>query len=178
MKFNLFILFFSLVFSIQAQMPSWLSADPTNTKLVYVTGLTEHNQTGTELPTTIKIELIAAEKLTYSMNTFDDHGHFEFFLRPDGLYHITFQKPGYLAKKLEVVTGNVPDDQWDLGFVLDLTVSMEESIPNFSSALQDEPFARCMYSGKTERIEFDKSYSKQQRAKWDSERQRCLTSQQ
>ena len=158
----------------QANLPSWLSADPNKQDLVYVTGMTINNQTSTEMPTSITIEQYGKDTLSHTFNTFEDHGNFEFFLRPDFIYHITYTKPGYLSKTLEVVTGNIPEDAWSLGFALEVDVTMEEELPTFDKKLQERPFARCMYSARTERIEFDKVYSKQQRAAWDKERDRCL----
>jgi hypothetical protein len=75
---------------------------------------------------------------------------------------------------LEVVTDSIPDKDWKIGFVLELQVSMEISVEGFSEELQSNPYARCMYSSKSRKIEFDKAFSKESKAAWEKERIRCL----
>lgn len=175
--FLLFIALQALTLNASAQkksLPDWLAADKKNDKLVYVNGVTIANDTDAEMPTRITVELIGAESKKATFDTFSDRGNFEFFLRPNGLYHISFEKDGYLTKMLEVVTDNIPDKDWKIGFVLELQVSMELSVEGFSEELQSNPYARCMYSSKSRKIEFDKAFSKESKAAWEKERIRCL----
>jgi hypothetical protein len=175
--FLLFIAFQALAFGASAQkksLPDWLAAEKKNDKLVYVNGVTIANDTDAEMPTRIAVELIGTESKKATFDTFSDRGNFEFFLRPNALYHISFEKDGYLTKMLEVVTDNIPDKDWKIGFVLELQVSMELSVEGFSEELQSNPYARCMYSSKTRKIEFDKAFSKESKATWEKERIRCL----
>jgi hypothetical protein len=51
---------------------------------------------------------------------------------------------------------------------------MEISVEGFSEELQSTPYARCMYSSKTRKIDFDKVFSKESKASWEKERIRCL----
>jgi hypothetical protein len=171
------IAFQSLTLVVSAQkksLPDWLAAEKKNDKLVYVNGVTIANDTDAEMPTRITVELIGTESKKATFDTFSDRGNFEFFLRPNGLYHISFEKDGYLTKMLEVVTDNIPDKEWKVGFVLELQVSMEISVEGFSEELQSNPYARCMYSSKSRKIEFDKAFSKESKAAWEKERIRCL----
>ena len=176
----LFLLFASFqMLSIQSigqkkNLPEWLDAEKKNEKLVYVNGVTIANDTDAEMPTRISVELIGSESKKATFDTFSDRGNFEFFLRSNAIYHISFEKDGYLTKMLEVVTDNIPDKDWKVGFVLDLQVSMEISVEGFSEELQSTPYARCMYTSKTRKIEFDKAFSKESKAAWENERIRCL----
>ena len=175
--FLFFIAFQALTLGTFAQkksLPDWLAAEKKNDKLVYVNGVTIANDTDAEMPTRITVELIGTESKKATFDTFSDRGNFEFFLRPNALYHISFEKDGYLTKMLEVVTDNIPDKDWKIGFVLELQVSMELSVEGFSEELQSTPYARCMYSSKTRKIEFDKAFSKESKANWEKERIRCL----
>lgn len=175
--FLLFIAFQGLTNFASAQkksLPDWLAADKKNDKLVYVNGVTIANDTDAEMPTRITVELIATEPKKATFDTFSNRGNFEFYLRPNSIYHISFEKDGYLTKMLEVVTDNIPDKDWKLGFILELQVSMEISVEGFSSELQASPYARCMYSSKSRKIEFDKAFSKESKAAWEKERMRCL----
>lgn len=166
---------FTTVASAQKKsLPDWLAAEKKNDKLVYVKGVTIANDTDAEIPTRITAELIGIEPKKATFDTFSDRGNFEFFLRPNAIYHISFEKDGYLTKMLEVVTDNIPDKDWKVGFVLELQVSMELSVEGFSQELQSNPYARCMYSAKTRKIEFDKAFSKESKAAWEKERSRCL----
>jgi endoglucanase Acf2 len=155
-------------------LPDWLAAEKRNDKLVYVNGVTIANDTDAEMPTRITVEHVSTESKKATFDTFSDRGNFEFFLRPNAIYHIAFEKEGYLTKMLEVVTDNIPDKDWKIGFVLELQVSMEISVEGFSEELQTSPYARCMYSSKTRRIEFDKAFSKESKSAWEKERLRCL----
>ena len=176
--------FFLLILAFQAisfqsvgqknNLPEWLAAEKKNDKLVHVLGSTIANDTDAEMPSVITVELLGAEVKKVSFDTFSDRGNFEFFLRPNSIYHVAFQKDGYLTKMLEVVTDNIPDKDWKIGFLLELQVSMELAVPGFSEDLQSSPYARCMYSSKTRKIEFDKAFSKETKAAWDKERLRCL----
>lgn len=161
-------------FAQKKSLPEWLAAEKKNDKLVYVNGVTIANDTDAELPTQITVELVGTEPKSITFDTFSDRGNFEFFLRPNGIYYISFGKDGYLTKKLEVVTGNIPDKDWKVGFILELQVSMELAVAGFSSELQLQPYARCMFSSKTKKIEFDKAFSKETKAAWEKERLRCL----
>jgi hypothetical protein len=160
--------------SQKKSLPDWLAAEKKNDRLVYVNGVTIANDTDAELPTQITVEVVGTEPKSVTFDTFSDRGNFEFFLRPDAIYYISFGKDGYLTKKLEVVTDNIPDKDWKVGFVLELQVSMELAVEGFSSELQSAPYARCIYSSKTKKIEFDKAFSKESKAAWDKERLRCL----
>lgn len=161
-------------FAQKKSLPDWLAAEKKNDKLVHVIGVTIANDTDAEMPTRITVELIGSETKKAAFDTFSDRGNFEFFLRPNAIYHISFEKDGYLTKMLEVVTDNIPDKDWKIGFVLELQVSMEISVEGFSEELQSSPYARCMYSAKTRKIEFDKAFSKETKAVWEKERMRCL----
>jgi hypothetical protein len=175
--FLLFVAFQMLSFQSIGQkksLPDWLAAEKKNEKLVYVNGVTIANDTDAEMPTRITVELIGSESKKATFDTFSDRGNFEFFLRPNAIYHISFEKDGYLTKMLEVVTDNIPDKDWKVGFVLELQVSMEISVEGFSEELQSTPYARCMYSAKTRKIDFDKVFSKESKASWEKERIRCL----
>ena len=155
-------------------LPAWLSAEKKNDKLVYVNGVTIADDTNAEMPTRITVEIFGSEPKKATFDTFSDRGNFEFYLRSNAIYHISFEKDGYLTKMLEVVTDNIPDKEWKVGFVLELQVSMEISVEGFSDELQSAPYARCMYSGKSRKIEFDKAFSKESKASWEKERLRCL----
>ena len=176
----LFLLFASFqMLSIQSigqkkNLPEWLDAEKKNEKLVYVNGVTIANDTDAEMPTRISVELIGSESKKATFDTFSERGNFEFFLRSNAIYHISFEKDGYLTKMLEVVTDNIPDKDWKVGFDLNLQVSMEISVEGFSEELQSTPYARCMYTSKTRKIEFDKAFSKESKAAWENERIRCL----
>ena len=175
--FLLFITFQTLSVHSHAQkkgLPVWLAAEKKNDKLVYVNGVTIANDTDAEMPTRITVEFIGSESKKATFDTFSDRGNFEFYLRPNALYHIAFEKEGYLTKMLEVVTDNIPDKEWKVGFILELQVSMEISVEGFSQELQSSPYARCMYSAKTKKIEFDKAFSKESKLNWEKERIRCL----
>ena len=176
----LFLLLIALqVLSFQAigqkkSLPDWLASEKKNEKLVHVNGVTIADDTNSEMPTRITVEIFGSEPKKATFDTFSDRGNFEFFLRPNAIYHISFEKDGYLTKMLEVVTDNIPDKEWKVGFVLELQVSMEISVEGFSEELQSAPYARCMYSGKSRKIEFDKVFSKESKASWERERLRCL----
>lgn len=174
--FLLFIVLQALSIDSAAQkksLPDWLAAEKKNNKLVYVNGVTIANDTDAEMPTRISVELIGSESKKATFDSFSDRGNFEFFLRPNAIYHISFEKDGYLTKMLEVVTDNIPDKEWKAGFSLELQVSMEIAVDGFSEELQSAPYARCMFSAKTKKIEFDKAFSKETKASWDKERIRC-----
>ena len=174
--FLLFIAFQALSLHSAAQkksLPDWLAAEKKNNKLVYVHGVTIANDTDAEMPSRITVELIGSELKQATFDTFSDKGNFEFFLRPNAIYHISFERDGYLTKKLEVVTDNIPDKDWKAGFSLELQVSMEIAVDGFSEELQSMPYARCMFSSKTKKIEFDKAFSKESKANWEKERIRC-----
>lgn len=176
MFFLLFIVLQTLSIHSAAQkksLPDWLAAEKKNNKLVYVNGVTIANDTDAEMPTRISVELIGSESKKATFDSFSDRGNFEFFLRPNAIYHISFEKNGYLTKMLEVVTDNIPDKEWKAGFSLELQVSMEIAVDGFSEELQSSPYARCMFSAKTKKIEFDKAFSKEMKASWDKERIRC-----
>lgn len=175
--FMLFILFQGLSihsFAQKKSLPDWLASEKKNNKLVYVNGVTIANDTDSEMPSRITVELIGTESKKVTFDTFSDKGNFEFFLRPNAIYYISFERDGYLTKKLEVVTDNIPDKEWKAGFSLELQVSMEIAVEGFSEELQSAPYARCMFSAKTKKIEFDKAFSKESKAAWDKERIRCL----
>jgi hypothetical protein len=176
----LFLLLIALqVLSFQAigqkkSLPDWLASEKKNEKLVHVNGVTIADDTNAEMPTRITVEIFGSEPKKATFDTFSDRGNFEFFLRPNAIYHISFEKDGYLTKMLEVVTDNIPDKDWKVGFVLELQVSMEISVEGFSEELQSTPYARCMYSGKSRKIEFDKAFSKESKVSWEKERLRCF----
>jgi hypothetical protein len=176
----LFLLLIALqVLSFQAigqkkSLPDWLASEKKNEKLVHVNGVTIADDTNAEMPTRITVEIFGSEPKKATFDTFSDRGNFEFFLRPNAIYHISFEKDGYLTKMLEVVTDNIPDKDWKVGFSLELQVSMEISVEGFSQELQLTPYARCMYSAKTKKIEFDKAFSKESKLNWEKERIRCL----
>jgi len=175
--FLLLVVFQALSFQAIGQkksLPDWLAAEKKNDRLVYVNGVTIANDTDAEMPTRITVELISTEPKKANFDTFSDRGNFEFYLRPNSIYHISFEKDGYLTKMLEVVTDNIPDKDWKIGFILELQVSMEISVEGFSAELQSTPYARCMYSSKTRKLEFDKAFSKESKANWEKERMRCL----
>ena len=175
--FFLLIAFQALSFQSFGQkkgLPEWLADEKKNDKLVHVLGSTIASDTDAEMPTRITVELIGTETKKATFDTFSDRGNFEFFLRPNAIYHISFEKDGYLSKMLEVVTDNIPDKDWKIGFLLELQVSMELGGDGFSEELQSSPYARCMYSAKARKIEFDKAFSKETKAVWDKERIRCL----
>ena len=175
--FLLLLAFQALTFQSNAQkkvLPEWLAAEKKNDKLVHVLGSTIASDTDAEMPTRITVELIGTETKKATFDTFSDRGNFEFFLRPNAIYHISFEKDGYLTKMLEVVSDNIPDKDWKIGFLLELQVSMELAVDGFSEELQSSPYARCMYSSKTRKIEFDKAFSKETKAVWEKERIRCL----
>ena len=155
-------------------LPAWLSAEKKNDKLVYVNGVTIADDTNAEMPTRITVEIFGSEPKKATFDTFSDRGNFEFYLRPNAIYHISFEKDGYLTKMLEVVTDNIPDNAWKRGFSVEPLVSMEIAVEGFSDELQSVPYARCMYSGKSKKIEFDKAFSKESKAAWEKERSRCL----
>jgi hypothetical protein len=176
----LFLLLIALqAFSFQAigqkkSLPDWLADEKKNDKLVYVNGVTIADDTDAELPTRITVELFGSDPKIATFDTFSDRGNFELYLRSNAIYHISFEKDGYLTKMLEVVTDNIPDKGWKRGFSLELQVSMEISVEGFSEELQSTPYARCMYSAKSKNIEFDKAFSKESKASWEKERIRCL----
>jgi hypothetical protein len=137
--FAFFILLFASTFC-WAQKPEWLKIDP-NGHSLFIQGLmNDREDTTLVLKGTITIYLTDRPKESYTINA-NSLGVFQFHLRENEKYTASFENQGYVSRKIQFDTQNVPDKSWKKGCDLYLNVQMDQRPEGFKDMVAELPFA-------------------------------------
>ncbi len=123
-----------------SQKPEWLKMDP-NGHSLFVQGLLNDREDTTHvLQGTISIYPTdrPKEMYTFKANTL---GVFQFHLRENDKYTASFEYQGYVSRKIEFDTQNVPEKAWKKGCDLYLNVQMDQRPEGFKDMIAELPFA-------------------------------------
>jgi tetratricopeptide (TPR) repeat protein len=97
------------------------------------------------------------------------NGRFDLLLNFDHEYIIEANRPGFVSKRMNVNTNNVPEDEqlWGYeygGFAIDLFKNIE----GVDFSILDKPVAKIYYDPNAQNFTYDKTYTKQIRQELDA----------
>lgn len=160
-------LLFSVLLRAQTGLPAWLEPDSLGQDM-YMQGMVSLKDDTTKTSCRVTVIRSGADSVVFNFAIGQD-GFYEFFLKPNHLYHVIFKKEGFATKKLDVHTTAIPEKAWKRGFAMVVDVEMEQVPPQFDRSLFEVPVGICKYFEKEKKLMFDEEYTKAMRQKWDSE---------
>lgn len=88
--------------------------------------------------------------------TTNNSGRFKFVLDPNNQYLVTVTKPGYITKRFEISTFNVPSDRGEGTFSpYDIEVGLFKIFPGLDYSCLDKPVAKIAYNPAPDVDDFD-----------------------
>ncbi len=127
-----------------AQKPEWLKMDPNGHSLFVQGLLNDREDTTLVLQGTISIYPTDRPQEAYTIKS-NTLGVFQFHLRENEKYTASFEYQGYVSRKIEFDTQNVPDKAWKKGCDLYLNVQMDQRPEGFKDMIAELPFATFHY---------------------------------
>lgn len=96
------------------------------------------------------------------------NGKFDFDLDYDKIYKFKFEKPGFVTKKLEVDTRNIPPAEKERGeFIRPIDMTLFEDIEDVDFSVLEEPIGKFAYDYQMNDILHDEKHTKQMKKKLD-----------
>lgn len=90
----------------------------------------------------------------------DGSGKFEFDLKYDHDYILSFSQDGYVTKKITINT-NVPDERKEFGFApFEFEVTLFKQYEGINFMVFNQPVGRIMFSGEVDDFDYDTDYTK------------------
>src|SRR5665213_1430502 len=102
--------------------------------------------------------------------TTSSNGKFKLHVPGNGQYTVTITKPGYITKKFEINTFNVPDKRAEEPFnEYDVDIDLFKIFPGLDYSVLNNPIARIIYNPTpdVDQMDYDKVYSAQIEAQLD-----------
>jgi hypothetical protein len=81
---------------------------------------------------------------------------------------LIFANKGYITKRIEITTSNIPAEMWAGGFLLDMTASMVKQPENFDESITEIPVARLYYDSTEQAMAFDIEYANERKQALDA----------
>lgn len=97
----------------------------------------------------------------YESQSTSSNGKFEFFLPLDHVYVISYSKPGFVTKKIEFNSKNIPEEDRLGGFSMNPDMSLFEEMDEVDFSILDKPIGKAKYTPERGTLEFDFSYTAQ-----------------
>ncbi len=91
--------------------------------------------------------------------TTDAKGKFKISLNPDGMYKLEFSNSGYVTKRLEINTKNVPPADGEGGFEFPMEMVLFPELEGLDVSILNKPIAKLYYNPKSFIFDFDKDYT-------------------
>ncbi|NQX98048.1 MAG: hypothetical protein HRT73_09235 [Flavobacteriales bacterium] len=88
------------------------------------------------------------------------NGKFEVNLDPNAVYVIEFSKFGYVTKRMEFSTKNVPPDDAKYGFDFPMEMNLFEEVPDLDVSILNQPIAKVAFNPETGYMDYDAAYTK------------------
>jgi tetratricopeptide (TPR) repeat protein len=100
--------------------------------------------------------------------TTTSNGKFDVDLDYDKVYVFKFEKSGFVTKKLEVDTRNIPAAEQERGeFIRPIDMTLFENVPDVDFSVLNEPIGKFRYDFQFNDILHDEDYTKQMKKKLD-----------
>ena len=140
MKYVSFLLLYFTSMVCLAQKPEWLKIDPNGHSLFVQGLLNDREDTTRVLQGTISIYPTERPKEVYTVKS-NTLGVFQFHLRENEKYTASFEYQGYVSRKIQFDTQNVPEKAWKKGCDLYLNLQMDQRPDGFKDIVSELPFA-------------------------------------
>jgi len=88
------------------------------------------------------------------------NGKFQAGLLPDAIYMIEVSKPGFVSKKIQVSTKNVPPDDAKYGFDIPMDISLFEEMDGLDVSILNQPIGKIAFNPETGYMDHDAAYTK------------------
>ena len=92
--------------------------------------------------------------------TSPDNGRFDISLEPNAIYMVEFSKPGYVTKRMEFSTKNVPEEDAKYGFEFPMEMTLFEKREGLDVSILDKPIAKVAFDPNTGYMDYDPEYTK------------------
>lgn len=114
----------------------------------------------------IRVKMLYKQKIIRSVAT-EENGYFRMTVGFDSLVVIEFHKPGYIVKRIEVDTQNMPAEDKSVGYDAGLfKINMLKKEQNVSEDLYAKPLARFVYDPVALNFVLDRKYKKEVKNKF------------
>lgn len=109
----------------------------------------------------VKILLFENGELIKEMNN-RKTGFYSFILTAGSTYEITFERQGYISKKVQIQTKNLPDKDYDEAFkmITDISLFPEMEGKDLTS-FSKQVVAKCVYNAEKDRMMWDMAYARE-----------------
>ncbi|MCO6499739.1 MAG: hypothetical protein J5I47_05105 [Vicingus serpentipes] len=97
---------------------------------------------------------------TWKTLTSPANGSFDISLEPNAIYMIEFSKSGYVTKKMEFSTKNVPEEDAKYGFEFPMEMSLFEKREGLDVSILNKPIAKVAFDPNTGYMDYDPEYTK------------------
>jgi len=94
-----------------------------------------------------------------------DSGQYEMTLGRNGEWLLTYSAPGYASKRVKILLGGIPEEEWAGGFGMNIDSTMLAEKPGVGYSLFDEPFGIARFNADSSRLEWDLAYTEKMRAR-------------
>ncbi len=81
---------------------------------------------------------------------------------------LIFANKGFITKRIEITTSDIPAEMWDGGFLLDMTAAMVKQPENFDESITEIPVARLYYDSTAQAMAFDIDYANERKQALDA----------
>jgi hypothetical protein len=114
----------------------------------------------------VKVKVMVGDEVVHSINC-RTTGFYAVLLKEGQLYHVVFEKDGYLPRTFELNTAGLefPNDEATIKCVAD--VSLYKKVDNTEvAAFVKAPFARCAYNKGKHEMVWDMEYTRQTKSQF------------
>ncbi len=80
---------------------------------------------------------------------------------------LIFANKGFITKRIEITTSDIPTDLWEGGFIIEMTALMERQPENFDDAITEIPVAKLHFDSTEQAMVFDQEYALERRKALD-----------
>lgn len=91
--------------------------------------------------------------------TTSGNGKYEFFLELGQEYELSFNRPGWVSKKVYMDSRNIPEEDIGAGFSMNIEMSLFEEVEGLDIKILEQPIGKAKYNPNTGAIEFDFEYT-------------------
>jgi hypothetical protein len=139
-----------------AQKPEWMKPHPEG-KSVFIQGLLVDRVDSLQvIPGEVIVTNVENSHESYTFST-NKTGVFQFHLWENSLYTASFSSDGYITRKIEFDTHDVPDKAWKKGCDIDVKMALDKKPSGFKELVSVLPFATFKYDIEERLFLFDLS---------------------
>ncbi|MFK7757442.1 MAG: hypothetical protein AB8B53_10975 [Flavobacteriales bacterium] len=136
----------------------------------YIHGTVKQESTNQKMDN-VEVQVFQDGKLLDSYAT-SGNSKYEFQVSLGHLYLFKFSKSGFVNKSVEVNTKNIPEEDQEGGFKLNMDMTLFEYVEGFNESIMDEPLGKAGYDVNMNDITFNLGHTTQMKNKITAERER------